>query len=131
MIRKLQYVVHNKPNIALSIGIVARFFANPRENHLMALKKIMRYLKGIEGTEDYGLYYKKNEKIELRAYKDTNWARNIDDRKSTSGGAFFLGKRLVTWTNKKQICISQSISKAEYVAIAVNCKNVVSIKQLL
>ena len=46
MIGKLQYVVHNRPDIALAIGIVARFFANPKENHLMAVKRIMRYLKG-------------------------------------------------------------------------------------
>ena len=46
MIGKLHYVVHRKPNISLSIWIVARFFANPRENHLMAMKRIMRYLKG-------------------------------------------------------------------------------------
>ena len=98
MIGKLQYVVHSKPNIALVVGIVARFSANPKENHLMVVKRIMRYLKGIE---EYGLYYKKNEKFELRAYTNADWARNIDDRKNTSGGAFFLGRRLVTWTSKK------------------------------
>ena len=52
MIGKLQYVVHSRPNIALAVGIVARFSANPRENHLMAVKRIMRYLKG---TDDFGL----------------------------------------------------------------------------
>ena len=51
----------------------------------MVVKMIMRYLKG---TEEYGLYYKKNEKFELRTYTDADWARNIDDKKSTSGGAF-------------------------------------------
>ena len=98
MIGKLQYVIHRRPNIALSIGIVARFSTNPKENHLIVVKRIMRYLKGME---EFGLYYKKNEKFELRAYTDVDWARNIDDGKSTSGGAFFLGKRLVTWTSKK------------------------------
>ena len=93
MIEKLQYMVHRRPDIALSIGIVARFSSNPRENHLMIVKRIKRYLKGIE---DYGLYYKKNEKFELRDYIDVDWARNIDDRKSTSGGEFLLGNRLVT-----------------------------------
>ena len=52
MIRKLQYVVHTRPNIALTIGIVARFSAKLRENHMMAIKRILRYLKG---TKDYGL----------------------------------------------------------------------------
>ena len=117
MIGKLQYVVHSRPDIALDVGIVARFFANPRENHLMAMKRIMRYLKG---TKEYGLYYKKNDKFELRAYIDADWAGNINDRKSTSGGAFFLGKRLVKWTSKKQSCTSQSTAEAEYVAIAIN-----------
>ena len=94
----------------------------------MFLKRIMRYLKGIE---DYGLYYQKNENFELRAYTDVDWVGNIDDRKSTSGGAFFLGKRLVSWTSKKKNYISQSTTKVEYVAATVNHTNVVWIKQLL
>ena len=47
------------------------------------------------------MVYKKNKIFELRAYTNAHWAGNIDDRKSTSGGAFFLGRRLVTWTRKK------------------------------
>ena len=46
MIGKLEYVIHNRPNIALSIGIFARFSTCPRENHMMAMKRIIRYLKG-------------------------------------------------------------------------------------
>ena len=45
MIDKLKYVVHSRPDIALSIEIFARFSTNPRENHLMVVKRIMRYLK--------------------------------------------------------------------------------------
>ena len=52
MIGKLQYVVHSRLDIALAVGIVARFSANPKENHLLAVKRIMRYLKG---TDDFGL----------------------------------------------------------------------------
>ena len=48
MIGKLQYVIHSRPAIALAIGIVARFSTNPKENHMMVVKIIMRYLKGIE-----------------------------------------------------------------------------------
>ena len=53
MIGKLHYVVHTRPNIALAVGIVARFLAKPKENHMMAIKRITRYLKG---TEEYGLW---------------------------------------------------------------------------
>ena len=69
MIGKLQYVVHSRLDIALAIGIVARFSTNPKENHLMVVKRIMRYLKG---TNDFGLYYKRNENFELNAYIDVD-----------------------------------------------------------
>ena len=85
----------------------------------------------MKGTKDYGLWYKKNGKFELKAFTDADWAGNVDDRKSTSGGAFFLGKRLITWTSKKQNRISQSTTGVEYVAVVVNCSNIVWIKQLL
>ena len=120
--------MHNRPNIALYVGLVARFSTNLRENHLMAIKIIMKYLKW---TKDYGLYYKKNEKFELRAYTNVDWAGNIDAKKRTSGGEFFLGKRLVTWTSKKQNCISQYIVEAKYFVAVVNCTNIVWIKKLL
>ena len=97
MIGKLQYFVYRRPNIALAVGIVARFYASPKENHMMVVKRIPRYLKG---TKDYGLYYKKNDKFELKVFTDLDWAGNVDDIRSTSGGSFFLGKRLVSWTIK-------------------------------
>ena len=53
MIGKLQFVVHRRPDIALSMGIIIKLFVSPRENHLMVFMRIMRYLKGIE---DYVLY---------------------------------------------------------------------------
>ena len=60
---------------------------------MMAIKRILRYLKG---TDDYGLYYKKNDKFELRVYTDSYWAGNINDRKRTTSGAFILGKILIS-----------------------------------
>ena len=59
----------------------------------MAVKRIMRYLKR---TNDFGLYYKRSDKFELNAYTNADWGGYIDDRKNTSGGALFLGRRLVT-----------------------------------
>ena len=103
VIGKLQYVVHSKPDIALPVGIVVKFSANPKDNHIMAVKRIMRYLKG---TANYGLYYKKNVNFELKTYTYADWDGSLDEKKSTSGGDFFLGSRLVSWTSKKQNCIS-------------------------
>ena len=45
MIRELKYVVHSRPDITLAVGIVARVLENPKENHMMKMKRILRYLK--------------------------------------------------------------------------------------
>ena len=64
MIGKLQYVVHTRPNIALAVDIVARFSKKTRENHMMTVKRILRYLKG---TKDYGLWYKLGGNLDLKS----------------------------------------------------------------
>ena len=88
----------------------------------------MRYLKEIE---DYGLYYKKNKKFDLRVYTNVDWTGNIDDKKITTRGVFFWGKRIVIWTSKKKNYISQFTTETEYVSAIVNWANIVWIKQLL
>ena len=111
-------------DIALFVGIVEIFSTNPRENHLMEVKRIMRYLRG---RYDFGLYYKRSENFELNAYTNADWGDNIDEKKSTSGGALFLGRRLVTWTSKKKSCTSQCTVEAKYVAAAINYTNILCI----
>ena len=69
----------------------------------MAIKRIMRYLKGIE---NYSLWYKKGGNFYLKAFTDVDWEGIVYDRKSVSGGAFFLGKKLMSCTSKKKNCIS-------------------------
>ena len=85
---------------------------------MMAIKRILRYFKG---TKDYGLWYKLGGNLDLKVFTDVDQEGNLDDRKNTSGGAFFLSKRLVSWTSKKQNCTSQSMAKEKYVAVAMNC----------
>lgn len=58
----------------------------------------MRYLRV---TKDYGLWYKKGGNLDLKAFTDANWAGRGHERKSTSGGAFFLRKIFVSWKIKK------------------------------
>ena len=69
MIGKLQYVVHTRPDIALAVGIVARFLGKLRENYTMVVKRILRYLKG---TEDYGLWYKLGGNLDLKVFTDVD-----------------------------------------------------------
>lgn len=94
----------------------------------MATKRIFRYLKG---TIDYGLWYPYEGNFDLKAYTDADWAGNIDDQKSTTGGAFFLGGRLVSWNSKKKSCTSKSTVEAEYVAAYMNCTQAMWMRNIL
>src|ERR1700722_20223865 len=98
-----------------AVGIVGRFQENPKETHLQAVKRIFKYL---QGTQNYGLWYPRDTDLTLHAYTDANWAGSVDDRKRTSGGAFFMGSKLVSWYNKKQCSIALSTAEVEYVAAA-------------
>jgi hypothetical protein len=67
---------------------------------------------------NYGLWYPKNQNFQLLVYSDANWANYMDERKSTSGGAFFLGDSLVAWFSKKKGSISLSTTEAYYIVVA-------------
>ena len=98
MIDSLLYLTASRPDIAFSVGVCARFQATPKESHLTVVKRIIRY---INGTSDYGIWYSRDSNECLARYLDADWAGCIDDRKSTSGGCFYLGNNLVSWMSKK------------------------------
>jgi hypothetical protein len=99
-----------------------------KETHLKSVKIISRYL---QGTLELGLWYPKNKYFNPTAYADANWAGIIDDRKSTIGGAFFLGKSLVAWSSKKQTYKSLSTTEEEYIVVASYCTQVIWMEQTL
>jgi hypothetical protein len=103
MIGNLLYITTSRPNIMHAVGVVGRYQAAPKQSHLLAVKRIFRYLKG---TMNYGLWYPRNHNFQLLVYFDVDWANCMDERKSTSGGAFFLGYSLVALLSKKQGSIS-------------------------
>ncbi|GJU02084.1 copia protein [Tanacetum coccineum] len=78
------------------------------EKHLKEVKRIFRYLRG---TVNMGLWYTKDSGIELTGFSDADYAGCKDTFKSTSGGAQFLGEKLVSWSSKKQDCTALSTAK--------------------
>ena len=76
----------------------ARYQANPKESHMIALKRIIKYVKT---TTDFGVWYSKDINNVLIGYSKAAWAANADDRKSTLGGVFYVGNNLVSWMSKK------------------------------
>jgi hypothetical protein len=107
---------------------MGRFQSAPKETHLKVVKKIFRYL---QGTLELVLWYPKDKDFNLTAYIDADWESSIDDRKSTSGEAFFSGKILVAWLSKKQTSTSLSTAEEEYIATAFYCTQVLCMKKTL
>ena len=118
MIGSLLYLTASRPNISYSVGVCARYQANPKETHMTALKRIIKYVKT---TTKFGAYYSKDTSDVLAGYSNADWEGNADDRKSTSGGCFYVGNNLVSWMSKKQNSISFSTAEADYIAASSCC----------
>jgi hypothetical protein len=88
---------------------------DPREPHLEALKRILRY---VQGTLQLGLHLSPSSQMELVVYSDVDWAGCPDTRRSTSGYVVFLSANLVSWSSKRQNTVSRSSADAEYRVVA-------------
>jgi hypothetical protein len=114
MIGSLLYLIASRPDIMFSVCMCARFQANPKEAHLVSVKRILRYLKH---TPSIGLWYSKGASFQLIGYSDLDYAGCKIDRKSTSGECHMLGRSLVSWTSKKQNSVALSTTEAEYITV--------------
>nr|GEY09439.1 retrovirus-related Pol polyprotein from transposon TNT 1-94 [Tanacetum cinerariifolium] len=93
MIGALMYLTSSRPKIVHATCVCARYQAHPTEKHLKEVKRIFRYLWG---TVNMGLWYTKDSSFELTGFLDADYAGCKGTFKSTSGGAQFLGKKLVS-----------------------------------
>ncbi|KAH9685823.1 hypothetical protein KPL70_014116 [Citrus sinensis] len=116
MIGSLLYLTASRPDIMFSVCLCARFQSCPKESHMLAVKRIFRYLIG---TINLGLWYPRGTHIDLTCYSDADFAGYKVDRKSTSGTCHFLGHSLVSWFSKKQNSVALSTTEVEFIA-AVN-----------
>jgi hypothetical protein len=128
MICSLLYITASRPDIMQAVGMVGRYRSAPKKNHLVSVTRIFKYLKG---TMTYGLWYPRNHNFQLAAYSDANWANCVDERKSTNGGAFFLGDSSVAWLSKKKGYISLSTTEAEYIVATTCCTQILWMIQTL
>jgi hypothetical protein len=94
----LQYLTFTRPDIAYAVQQICLHMHNPREPHLTAMKRILRYLRG---TPDLGLMLRCSSGSDLVAYTDADWAGCLNTRRSTSGYAVFLGDNLISWSAKR------------------------------
>ncbi|GJW65858.1 putative ribonuclease H-like domain-containing protein [Tanacetum coccineum] len=125
MIGSLMYLTASRPDIMFAVCACSRFQVTPKTSHLSAVKRIFRYLKG---KPKLGLWYPRVSSFDLEAYSDSDYAGANLDRKSTTGGCQFLGRRLISWQCKKQTIVATSTIEAEYVAAANCCGQVLWIQ---
>jgi hypothetical protein len=128
MIGSLLYLTASRPDIMFSMCMCARYQSCPKESHLKAVKRILRYLSG---TPKYGLWYSKGNDCSLVGFSDSDFAGCKSDRKSTSGTCHLFSNSLVSWHSKKQVSVALSTAEAEYVAAGSCCAQILWIKQQL
>jgi hypothetical protein len=128
LVGALQYLTFTRPDISYAVQQVCLHMHDPREPHLVALKRLLRYLRG---TVNYGLLLHRSTSSELVVYTDADWAGCPDTRRSTSGYAVFLGANLVSWSSKRQPVVSRSSAEAEYRAVANGVAEAAWLRQLL
>ena len=128
MIGSLLYLTTSRLDIIFCMCMCVRFQSDPRESHLIATKRIFRYLTS---TQDIGLWYSRNFSFELTAYSNSDFADCKLDKKSTSDIYHFLEENLISWPSRKQNSIALSFTEVEYVATGSCCTQILWIKNQL
>lgn len=115
-----------RPDINFSVILLSRYLDKPKTAHWVAAKRIMRYLKGtLEMKLTFG-----SKNGQFIGYCDSDYAADVDDRKSTSGYVFLYGGGAISWQTKKQAVVAQSTAEAEYTALALAAKEALWLRSL-
>jgi len=101
------------PDLSYTVNLLSHFAHNPGQAHWNALKHALLYMKE---TLDYGITYFCNSSLRPFGYVNSDYARDVDGRKSTEGHMFFVGGGLVSWASKHQETIALSTVEAKYIA---------------
>ncbi|XP_044717342.1 reverse transcriptase (RNA-dependent DNA polymerase) domain-containing protein [Hirsutella rhossiliensis] len=116
-----------RSDICFSVGACCRHLANPTSQHQTAVKRIMRYLKG---TIDYVLVLE-GPLQPIQGYTDADFAADLHTRRSTSGFFYSLGSAAISWTSKRQPCVTLSSTEAEYVALTQSAQEAIWLRSLM
>ncbi|XP_040361976.1 secreted RxLR effector protein 161-like [Rosa chinensis] len=117
MVGSLMYVTVTRPDLMFVVSLVSRYMEKLTELHMQTIKRILRHVRG---TVELGVCYKEgaNSGEELVAFSNSDYAGNVDDRRSTSGYVFMLSNGVVAWSSKKQPVVTLSTIEAEFISAA-------------
>nr|GEW95939.1 zinc finger, CCHC-type [Tanacetum cinerariifolium] len=109
----LRYLLHTRPDLSYSVGLLSRFMQEPREQHMKAIRQVLRYIKG---TLNFGISYYKKVGCKLLGYSDSSYGINIDGGKGTTGIVFYFGNSTISWSSQKQPTVALSSCESEFMA---------------
>ncbi|CAK1579062.1 unnamed protein product [Parnassius mnemosyne] len=116
----------SRPDISFAVNVLSRYVNNPSQQHVNAVKRIVRYLIN---TKDLCIKY--GESDGLIGYSDSDYASDVDTRKSTTGYIFMMNGGPITWSSQKQKTIALSTTEAEFVAACEAAKEMIWLRQLM
>eukprot|EP00253_Pinus_taeda_P012544 PITA_12544 len=119
-------IVCTRLDISHVVGVLSRFMSKPGKEHWTVVKQVFRYL---HGTSDYGLCYQGrpglDRALDINGFVDVDRARDLDQRRSTSGYVFNLFGGAVSWMSKKQFVVALSTTEVEYMVATHSSNEVV------
>ncbi|XP_022932931.1 uncharacterized protein LOC111439548 [Cucurbita moschata] len=128
IVGSLIYLTSTRPDIMYAVSMISRYMEHPTEKHHNAARRILRYVRG---TFDLGVFYKKEDDLKMVGYTDSDYAGDIDDRKSTSGSIFMMSSGAICWSSKKQPAVTLSTTEAEFVAAATCSCQAIWLRKML
>lgn len=127
LVGKLMFLaVATRPDIAYSVGTLARFISSPNLTHWQAAKGVVRYLAS---TTNRGITFRGSD-LTLTGYCDADYAGDTDTRKSTTGYVFTFNGGAISWTSKRQPTVAVSTTEAEYMSAASAVKEGLWLRKL-
>ncbi len=119
--------VGTRPDISFAISRLAQYVESPTQKLWVAIKRVLRY---ICGTKNTGIMYSSSSSLYPVGYSDSDWGGCKLNRKSTSGFVFTMAGGAVSWKSKKQGCVAQSSSEAEYMALSSAAKEAIWLSKI-